>query len=198
MNEIEIKEQILTSCKDLIQTKSYHCFTISEIAQLIETSPSNIYHHFKSKENLVRETVIKYKEDFSTILTQIEQQQPTLRGRLEGLINGYASVLDPDNQRICLCMSLMIEINYLPSSIIEELNNFFDLQVDWIIKIFQAENPISNSEAAMLVSALEGFIAIARMKGGSKYFKSLAYSLLENFLIAHKKSSLTQEKPLCN
>ncbi|MGB5593573.1 MAG: TetR/AcrR family transcriptional regulator [Crocosphaera sp.] len=196
MNEVQTKEKILKTCKDLIQTKGYHSLTINEIAKLIETSPSNIYHHFGNKENLVKETIIKYQEYFSQILTKIEQEQQTLRGRLEELIKSYAELLEPDNQKICLCITLIIEINTLPASIIKELNNFIDLQVDWITKIFQQENSISNSEAAMIVSALEGFIAIARLKGGSQYFKSLAYSLIENFLIAHQKSSLNDTNPL--
>ena len=190
MTESEKAEQILENCKDLIQAKGYHRFSLTEIAQLAGTSTGNLYHHFKSKSNLVRETIIKYKEDFSTILTQIEQDESSLRGRLESLINNAAKVLEPDNTKICLCMMLMIEINTLPPSIIEELNKFFDLQVDWIIKIFSQDENTStllNYEAQMIITSLEGTIAVARMKGGSQYFKNVAYSLLDNFMIAHQK-----------
>ncbi|MGK7955139.1 MAG: TetR/AcrR family transcriptional regulator [Crocosphaera sp.] len=189
MNQIDTREKILETCKDLIQTKGYNAFTVNEIGELIEISPSTVYHHFKNKENLVRVTVMRYRENVESILNDIEQQSHSLRECLEGLINVYATVLEPDNTKICLCMTLMVELNTLPEPIIEELQRFFKLQVDWIINNIQQYKPeitILNHEIEMLVSSLEGIIAVARMKGGSVYFKNLAYSLLDNFLIAHQ------------
>ncbi len=189
MNPIDTREQILETCKDLIQTKGYHAFTINEIAQLLEISSSNVYHHFKNKENLVMVTVIQYRQNVELVLNEIEQESTSLRSCLEGLINLYSKVLEPDNKKICLCMTLMVELNTLPESIIEQLKQFFDLQVNWIIKNIQQHKPeitILNHEIEMLVSSLEGIIAVARMKGGSVYFKNLAYSLLDNFLVAHE------------
>ncbi|ACK68377.1 transcriptional regulator, TetR family (plasmid) [Rippkaea orientalis PCC 8801] len=190
MSETETRDKILECCKELIQGKGYHAFTMNEIAQLLEISSSNIYHHFRNKENLVKETVAKYKEDVEKILKQIAQDASSLRECLEGLINVYAEVLKPDNKRICLCMTLMVELNTLPQPITDELNQFFDLQVNWTTSVFQQYEPemtLLNYEPAMLISGLEGIIAVARMKGGSEYFKNVAYSLIDNFLIAHQK-----------
>ncbi|MDJ0583006.1 TetR/AcrR family transcriptional regulator [Crocosphaera sp.] len=189
MNQIDTRQKILETCKDLIQTKGYHGFTINEIAELLDISSSTVYHHFKNKENLVMATVIQYRNNFELILNEIEQESTSLRSCLEGLINIYSKVLEPDNKKICLCMTLIVEINTLPESIIEELKQFFYLQVKWIIKNIQqhkSEITILNHEIEMLVSSLEGIIAVARMNGGSVYFKSLAYSLLDNFLVAHQ------------
>lgn len=190
MKQIETREKIIEVCKDLIQTKGYHSFSLGEVKKLAGTSHGNLYHHFSSKEKLVKETIIKYREDVSAILTHINLEQSSLRGCLEGLINVYAEVLEPDNTKICLCMALMVELNTLPPSIIEELNQFFDLQVNWIIHLFSEYEPetnVLNHEIEMLVSGLEGIIAVARMKGGSEYFKNLAYSLLDNFMTAQAR-----------
>ncbi|MGK7881112.1 MAG: TetR/AcrR family transcriptional regulator [Crocosphaera sp.] len=189
MNQINTREQILETCKDLIQIKGYHSFTINEIAELLDISSSNVYHHFKNKENLVMATVIQYRNNFELILNEIEQESTSLRSCLEGLINIYSKVLEPDNKKICLCMTLMVELNTLPEPIVEELKQFFYLQVKWIIKNIQQhklEITILNHEIEMLVSSLEGIITVARMNGGSVYFKNLAYSLLDNFLVAHQ------------
>ena len=61
--------------------------------------------------------------------------------------------------------------------------------MNWIINNIQQYKPeitILNHEIEMLVSSLEGIITVARMKGGSVYFRNLAYSLLDNFLVAHE------------
>ncbi|MDJ0583007.1 TetR/AcrR family transcriptional regulator [Crocosphaera sp.] len=189
MNQIDTRGRIIEVCKDLIETKGYHSFSLSEVIKLSGTSHGNLYHHFKSKENLVKQTIIKYQEDFSEVLTKINQEESSLIGCLEGLINVYTQVLEPDNTKIYLCMALIVEINILPPSIIQELKKFFDLQVNWITNLFsqyEPETKVLDHEIEMLVSSLEGIIAVARMKGGSEYFHNLAHQLLDNFMIAQK------------
>ena len=138
-------------------------------------------------------TIVSYRNTFSEILKEIEKQKSP-RKCLEGLIEAYSLVLEPNNKRVCLCVSLIGEKNTLPESIQEELKKFVQLQVDWVVKIFQDNNPITESEAKMIIASLQGSMDLARLENGSKTFKSLAYSLLENFLISHKKTGISRVK----
>ncbi|WP_013324099.1 TetR/AcrR family transcriptional regulator [Gloeothece verrucosa] len=189
MSENSTREKILSICKGLLQSKGYSSFSLEQVAELAETSRTNVYHHFQSKEDLVKETVIKYKNDFSDILDEIEAQNLSLRESLQSLIDTYAKVLEPDNRKICLCICLLPEFNNLSESIQQELRNFFDLQVNWVLKISQNVSPeitLSNDEAAMIIGSFEGIVTVARIKGGSEYFKSVTSSLVENLLLAHQ------------
>ena len=193
MTQLSTRDQIIIVCRELVQEKGYESLNLSDIAKRLNLRRQSLYHHFENKETMVIATIVSYRNTFSEILKQIEKQKIP-RKCLEGLIDAYSLVLEPNNKRVCLCVSLIGEKNTLPKSIQEELKKFVQLQVDWVVKIFQDDNPITDSEAKMIIASLQGSMDLARLENGSKTFKSLAYSLLENFLISHEKTGMSRIK----
>ena len=187
------RPEIIIACQELLQEEGYQSLNMLAVAEKCEIAVSGLYYHFKNKDDLIKETIISYKNTFQSILTEIEREKDA-RKCLERLIDVYYLVLEPNNNKVCICVSLMNEFNTLPRPIIEELKSFCDLQVEWIVKVFQKTNPISQSEAAMLVAAFQNFMATARLRENSKYFKVLSYSLLENFLISHEKTGISSAR----
>ncbi|MEL4895201.1 TetR/AcrR family transcriptional regulator [Crocosphaera sp. Alani8] len=197
MTDLNKREQIIVICRELVQEKGYQTLTMSEIAKKLKIKAPSIYHYFSSKEQMVKAAIISYRDTFQLILEKLEKQSETKKC-LEGLINAYSLILKSNGKSICLYASLMAEVNTLPDSIIQELNDFFDLQVNWIVKIFQNNNPISKSEAIMIIATLKGSMDVARLKGDSKYFKSSAYTLLNNFIISPEKLKTPTKKGIFN
>ena len=193
MTQLSKREQMIIVCRELVQEKGYESLNLSDIAKRLNLRRQSLYHHFENKEKMEIATIVSYRNTFSEILKEIEKQKSP-RKCLEGLIEAYSLVLEPNNKRVCLCVSLIGEKNTLPESIQEELKKFVQLQVDWVVKIFQDNNPITESEAKMIIASLQGSMDLARLENGSKTFKSLAYSLLENFLISHKKTGISRVK----
>lgn len=51
-NNVMLRDNIVTSAKELFRTKGYSETTMNDIIQMAQTSKGNIYHHFKNKEDL--------------------------------------------------------------------------------------------------------------------------------------------------
>ena len=70
---VEIRRKILDAARDLFATEGYEKVTMRRIAEVIEYSPTTIYHHFEDKDDLVNALC---EEDFSQLLALFKGHLP--------------------------------------------------------------------------------------------------------------------------
>ena len=84
---------------------------------------------------------------------------------------------------MCLCGILSTETNILPETIVAELNNFFDKNVEWLEQAYQQISSAEDDhtqQALQTLSLLEGAMLICTSKKDIKFFDLSTQLILEN------------------
>src|SRR5688572_14608016 len=69
----EIRSKILEAARELFATEGYERVTMRRVAEVIEYSPTAIYHHFKDKDDLVKSLC---EADFTRLLAVFQAHKP--------------------------------------------------------------------------------------------------------------------------
>ncbi len=68
---MELKDKIINSAYELFSVKGYERTAIEEIIKQAECSKGGFYHHFKSKEEILKVIVTNYMDDLTKYLERI-------------------------------------------------------------------------------------------------------------------------------
>lgn len=173
--------RIMDAAQRLAQTRGYDGFSYADIATEVGIRKASIHYHFPSKVDLGRELVARYRADFGRALRRIEGQTGDPRRRLESYAGLYRAVLE-DGGRMCLCGMLAAEMAVLPEETREGVRGFFAENMAWLAGVL-AEGADSGllrfaaspeTEAQLLISALEGGMLVARAYGAISHFDAVA------------------------
>ena len=175
---------ILDVAEQLAQTRGYNGFSYADIAAQLSVTKASLHYHFRSKAELGRALIARYRTVFRAALEAIDRKTPDPQGRLTKYVGLYNSVLS--NQRMCLCGMLAAEYATLPVPMQEGLTLFFDENERWLTgvledglraEVFLFQEPASE-RARLLFGALEGAMLVARSYGDPHRFEQAAGYLL--------------------
>ena len=68
-------QQILDVAQTMVRNRGYSAFSYADIAKEIGIRKASIHYHFPSKEDLVKELVIRYRDNLVRKCQVIEQQK---------------------------------------------------------------------------------------------------------------------------
>ena len=89
------EQAILEAAEILFAEKGFHAVSMSAIARLADTSKPNIYHHFKSKNDLYRSVMHAAARRSSALLDTLAEAPGTIRQRLADFSAGHLdNILD--------------------------------------------------------------------------------------------------------
>jgi TetR/AcrR family transcriptional repressor of nem operon len=91
---------------------------------------ASLHYHFRSKAELGRALIERYRILFGSALETIDGQTANSSAKLRQYVDLYVSVLS--NERMCLCGMLAAEHATLPAPMQEELKLFFDANERWL------------------------------------------------------------------
>ena len=120
---------ILDVAEQLAQTRGYNGFSYADIAAQLSVTKASLHYHFRSKAELGRALIERYRIVFRAALEAIDRKTPDPQGRLAKYVGLYNSVLS--NKRMCLCGMLAAEYATLPAPMQEGLTLFFDENESW-------------------------------------------------------------------
>lgn len=175
---------ILDVAEQLAQTRGYNGFSYADIAAQLSVTKASLHYHFRSKAELGRALIERYRIVFRAALEAIDRKTPDPQGRLAKYVGLYNSVLS--NKRMCLCGMLAAEYATLPVPMQEGLTLFFDENERWLTGVledglragaFRFEEP-ARERARLLLGALEGAMLVARSYGDARRFEQAAGYLL--------------------
>ena len=159
---------ILDVAQSMVRNRGYSAFSYADIAKEVGIRKASIHYHFPSKDDLVKQLVIRYRENLARQCLHIEQQNITPQEQMRKFVNLYRDGLQTN--QMCLCGMLTADFFVLNPEIQAELKNFFQVTESWLAKLLKrgSEEKVwkeSNSvdlEAKTIVAMLQGAQLVAR------------------------------------
>ncbi|MCC7006463.1 MAG: TetR/AcrR family transcriptional regulator [Ottowia sp.] len=162
--------RVVDAAERLIQVHGYNGFSYDDISREIGIKKPSIHHHFATKAELVRIVIQRYTDTFRGALNAIEISDSGAIARLFGYVDLFSQTYEKD-QRLCVCGMLGAEVKSLSEAAAQEVQSFFQMNLDWLTKIirngsqsgelrFTSSSPEAHAYA--LLSTLEGAMIVGR------------------------------------
>lgn len=180
---MNVKDQILDSAEQLIQTRGFNDFSFRDLAAAVGIKSPSIHHHFRTKEDLGVAVTSRYTHKFMQKLK--DEQKKT--SNTKKLINFYIKLFRQslvDHKQMCLCGMLGAEIDSLPTLVAKETKIFFDENIEWLTTVFNQSSTNTKAEikAKTLVSMLEGALILSRTRQDHKSFDEITKKIADILL----------------
>jgi len=165
----DTRERLLDLAQELAQTRGLNGFSFQDLALGVGIRTASVHHHFRTKEDLARELMSRYRSAFQEALGRIEARCRSSRRRLERFADLFRDTLREGN-RLCLCGRLATDFQGLPSPVQEEVVAFYAETEAWLGKTLEegrrrGELRFVGSAALVaqtLLATLEGAMISAR------------------------------------
>jgi TetR/AcrR family transcriptional regulator, transcriptional repressor for nem operon len=185
-----VSQKILDVAEQLAQTRGFNGFSYGDIAERLLVTKASLHYHFRSKAELGRALIARYRIVFAQALDAIDNKTQSGPERLRRYVGLYDSVMR-DN-RMCLCGMLAAEYDTLPGPMQEELREFFDHNERWLAAVLEAGRrngdlafrESAKERARVVLGALEGAMLVARTYADGRRFRSAARHLLAELTVA--------------
>ena len=177
----DTEQLILNTTEDMIRQGGYNGFSFRNIADEIGIKSSSVHYHFGTKEKLGAATAKRYTDNFLTFLGEPEQIKSEGSNPVAHYIEAFRGAIMSD-KGMCLCGILGTEAKMLPDSIVSELNDFFDRNVDWLEQAYLQINYAKDEarkKALQTLSLLEGAMLICTSKKDIGFFDISSQSILD-------------------
>jgi TetR/AcrR family transcriptional repressor of nem operon len=178
--KIGTADRILDTAERLVQVRGFNAFSYADISEALGIQKASLHHHFATKGDLGLALLSRYRQVFREALSEIEATSSGAVVRLERYAELYGSVLR--KKRMCLCGMLAADFATLPKGMRESVAAFFAENEAWLIRILNEGRQAGVLEfageagpmAASFVSAFEGAMLVARVRGNPDHFDSVA------------------------
>jgi TetR/AcrR family transcriptional regulator, transcriptional repressor for nem operon len=185
------RDRILDIAQRLIQTRGFSAFSYADIATEVGIRKASIHHHFPTKGELAVALMQRYRARFEIALAEIEQAHARLGPRLEAYQELFSNVLR-DGHRLCMCGMLAADFDALPEEVRTEVLGFFDSNEAWLARVLAegkrrgqtSYRGSANTQARVLLSALEGAMLVARTYRDVDRFTVVAKRVIDAALAA--------------
>ncbi|QBD76436.1 TetR/AcrR family transcriptional regulator [Ktedonosporobacter rubrisoli] len=174
MRSISNRDYVIKVASDLFLVQGVSCISMDEVARRSGVSKSNIYYHFKSKDELTQ-AVLEYF--ISALQSHFQEQVLAGKGallpRLEGYINQLIDeLIERECEGGCPLISLMVEAGKTDEDVRQRLAKFFQQQAQVIAGLFdegkqrgeiRSDLP-AHALASLITSWLEGSLMLASIQ----------------------------------
>ena len=185
-----MREQILSSARQLVQTSGFHAFSYADIAAEVGIRKASIHYYFPAKTDLGREMTACYREEFRQQRRRIDLLTPDAGDQLQQYAHVFRDMLrsrlDNGGVRVCLCGVLVSEWHGLSEEMQEEVAEFFRENEAWLAGVMDAGRAggclrfegSAALQAQAFLSGLEGAMQTARVYRDVTLYCTLAHQLL--------------------
>lgn len=174
-------ERIIQSAEHMIRKEGYQCFSFRNIASELGVKSSSVHYHFANKEALAVAVTQAYAKRFIDSLNEVPESESATEKLVHYLALFRAALLK--DKLFCLCGMLGAEKAALPPSVLKEVQNFFNANLDWLTRIHsQSDLKIARLQAQRLLASLEGAMMIAQTLEDDSFFDQVAVASIKTFL----------------
>jgi TetR/AcrR family transcriptional repressor of nem operon len=182
--------RILDVAERLVQLRGFNGFSYADIASELGVTKASLHYHFAGKAELGEALITRYAGRFGAALAEVDVRVDDAGAKLAAYAELYTDVLR--GQRMCLCGMLAAEYETLPEPMRRAVMRFFDTNEAWLQSVLEegrrqrtlAFAGPAREAAALIVSALEGAMLVARPYGDLARFRAAAERLLAGFAVA--------------
>lgn len=166
------REELLQRCALVFKRHGYHGTTMDMLSAACGLTKASFYHHYPSKDELLRDVLKWTHEGMASGLFAIAYQDDlTAVERLEKMGSRAARLFQGDTVG-CLMAVVAVDASYGKPELLEAVRSFFD---EWAKAFAHLFEPQSDDQEALalgqqLVADIEGAILLTRIHGDPKYF----------------------------
>lgn len=184
---ISNKETVLQTATSLFLTRGYQLTSMDDIVAVSSVSKTNIYYHYKNKEELLLAIVDRLIERYDRqIMHVLSQEDLSIPDRLERMLHLFAD--SQEQQEIlggCPFLTLYTQTAHASEEVSARIKGFFDRQLTGVERLLEAgkqrgelppEMPAA-AMAAMIVTSVEGALFIAKACGRPQVLEELRQGL---------------------
>lgn len=158
------KEEIIERATELFHRNGYHKTSMMDIAEACGILKGSLYHHFKNKEDLMKEVLISWGDKFREgAFTQVINADVSVIEKLNLLID-YSEKMYLDSKGSFLASLLLETINVVPE-FTKMIKAFFS---EWIDTVAELLSEIYPKEGAVKIAkesiaAIEGSVMMMQL-----------------------------------
>lgn len=175
-------QEIIQRTNALLAAGGYNGFSYADIAELVGVRKASIHHHFPTKAELVRATVVQHRAATRGGLQALEQAHPDALERLVAYSRFWAECIEQAQPPICICALLAAELPAVPAEVAGEVKAHFDELHAWVATAMEQGaatkalrlRDTAAAEAATFVASVHGAMLAARAAGQATLFWTIA------------------------
>lgn len=172
----------------LIQTRGFNAISYQDIADEVGIRKASIHHHFRTKFDLGRAVIERYRHQAREMIGAASSLTPT--EQLTAYFGPYRMFSETDDM-VCLCGALAGEFLALPSAMRDEVRRFFDEHQKWLEMVLRAGKDSGEftlagdprEEARLFFSALQGALLVKRTSGDVNQIESVIAGLMRRIIL---------------
>ncbi|MNI28408.1 putative HTH-type transcriptional regulator YxaF [compost metagenome] len=162
------RDLVLKVATTLFLEKGYQVTSMDEIVAESKVSKTNIYYHFKSKEELLSAIVKQMISHYNQIMSDIASQTHLSVTERIGALTVLLSEQQPNALGGCPFLTIYVQTSHESDFVRDEIGQFFQNQILTLEKLlqegiakkeFNVHLPVSQI-AALIVSTIEGGLFI--------------------------------------
>ena len=179
------RQEIEAAAAKAIRRDGLKSISFRTLADEVGVKSSSVHYHFPTKSDLAHSVVQAYSDRFVARLADLDRQQPTLLGKLDGLVDAFEEVLAGED--FCLCGMMAAEVTALDDETRRALTRFFGTAEVWLTQVFAGHGAELSTELApeqlakVFMSGLEGALLVDRVdQDGDRLsaYRALARALI--------------------
>jgi TetR/AcrR family transcriptional repressor of nem operon len=197
MSPGDTRTAILDLAEELLRTRSFNSFSYQDIAAEIGIRKASIHYHFPGKEDLGVALIERFRLRAGAWASRMVERNATPAEKLEAYFQAQFEILR-DEGKICAQGILSAEFNALPERMKESYMEFLEEQQQWLVRVLGkgqelglfADDRTPEELAALIQSAMQGSLQIARASGRPERFQAVAEELVRRIFTAPETVSL--------
>lgn len=168
------KEEIVKTCIKVFRRQGYYRTTMADLARETGMTKGALYHHFPSKEDIMK-TALNGTIDWFTkkIFSIAYSQELSNKEKLEKMsTNAYKGFTDELGG--CFFANTILETAHIENTFLEQVKTFFKLWEDAFVEILkQKYKPKEAKEIALRsIVDIEGSLILMQLHKDNKYLEN--------------------------
>lgn len=172
---MKAKDLLIKTMQELMWTRGYSNTSPKEIQHLSGVGQGSMYHHFKGKADLARQTILRNAEELQQEISGILHTQKSARERIENYL-----LRDRDVLAGCRMGGLAQDSEVIrDDSLREPIANNFEWLIDELEAVLQAGKTAGEFSAELnvkftaltIISVMQGAFVIARVTQSEAYYR---------------------------
>ncbi|MBK6267355.1 TetR/AcrR family transcriptional regulator [Marivirga sp. S37H4] len=166
-------EEILYKSIKVFRRRGYYRTKMSDLAKEVGLTKGTFYHHFESKEDVMRKALMASIQWFETSLFSIAfEPQLSSKEKLEKM-SEKAFKAFTDNEGGCIFANTILETAHVEDTFIKEILRFFELWKQALMEVFKEKysNDQLTDVVQQIIGDIEGSIIIMQLHKDNLYLK---------------------------
>lgn len=173
--------EIAAHTRALLVAGGYNSFSYADLAERVGITKASIHHHFASKAVLVRDVVVRYRQEAQVGLAGLTAQVDDPLSELNAYADYWAGCIRSGDHPFCICAMLATELPTIPEEVAVEVRAHFQGLNAWLAAVLKRggaagqfhllNSPAVSAKAFMAV--VHGAMLVARALDDPKSFATI-------------------------